>query len=79
MFKFPSHKVAYYKESHSLFFNEAIRAIIEREMLGCQALLSRAIVSSCLVLILQRQLENYLLSPGERVQPDSSTYLQDFT
>ena len=40
--EFPSHKVAHYKESHSLLFNETIWENIEK-MLGCQALLPRAI------------------------------------
>ena len=44
----------------------------QRKMLGWLAFLSRAIVPSCLVLILHRQLGNYLLSSEE-------SYSQTFT
>ena len=60
------------QESHSLLFNEAIWANIEKRML---AIVLQSNSSNCLVLILHRQLGNYLLSIGERYSP---TYMQDF-
>ena len=57
-----SHKVAYYRESHSLSFNEAIWANIEKRMLGL-ALQSNS--SNYPVLILHRQLGNYLFGARE--------------
>ena len=40
--------MAYYREFHSLLFNEAIWTNIEKKMLGHQAFLSRAIVPTVL-------------------------------
>ena len=65
LYQFLSHNVEYHRESHSLLFNEAIWAHIQKRILGCQVLLSRIDSSICLELILHRHLGNYLLGTGE--------------
>ena len=50
--KYPSHKVAYHRESQNLLFCEAIMANTENRMLG---LALQGNSSNCLVLILPKQ------------------------
>ena len=56
--EFPGKKLGCYRLSHFLLFSDTV----ERKMMGCQALLSKRCISSCLVLILHRQLRKCLLS-----------------
>ena len=59
MCKFPSHKVAHYRESHRPLLNEVIWANIKERLFGLALQSNR---SNCLVIILHRQFGTYLLS-----------------